>query len=405
MQSLPDNAAAILFASTPKVKNHDCTYPFSQNSDFFYLTGFNEPNSALLLLPKQKQTILFLQEKNTQQERWHGKRMGYHAAKDELAIDEAYDIESLSTELPHLLSDIQSIYHLQEQAEKVKGAFPNKNYRPIDALLGEMRLIKDQTELDSLQRAIDISVEAHVRAMEIAEPGQYEYELEAALMHEFIRRGARHPGYEPIVASGPNTGYLHYCENNRQMRAGDLVLIDAGCEIHHYTADLTRTFPISRTFSKEQAAIYEAVLQAQLAVIACIKPGVLRTELESIAEETLTLQLKDLGLLTGSINELIEKKTVREFYYHGVSHWLGLDVHDAGSYTIDDQPRPLEPGMVLTVEPGLYLNEHPSLNSKWHHIGVRIEDDILVTDTGYQVLSQQLPKTIKDIEALRHGKI
>ncbi|VEG91659.1 Xaa-Pro aminopeptidase [Legionella spiritensis] len=412
------DAVAVIPSAREVFRSGDTHYRFRQSSDFSYLTGFNEPEALLIIMGgKEGDTYLFNRPHDPAQEQWTGKRLGQEQARDVLGLQEAYPIDSLPSRLPELLSGksavyfpmgrypdyesriIQTIQTLKNQVRRGIKA-PTMICDP-DPFISEMRLFKSEAEINLMRRAAEISVTAHKRAMQICRHVNYEYELEAELLHEFTRQGCRSVAYDPIVGSGANTCILHYTENNQPLHKGDLVLIDAGGEYHNYAADITRTFPVNGRFSEEQRAVYELVLQAQQAGIACIKPGVLWNRIQQTIVRILTSGLCELGLLQGDVDTLIAEMAYKPFYMHNSGHWLGLDVHDCGSYKINDQWRPLEPGMVLTVEPGLYISANlPGVDPRWWNIGVRIEDDILVTKKGHENLTAALPVSIEDIEAL-----
>ena len=378
-------------------------YPFRQDSDFYYLTGFSEPNAYLLILPNAKpQVVLFNEARDLEKEKWIGRRLGQVDAPKELAVDVAYEVKQFEKRLPKLLKGYSNVFILKHQQDAFELKQPVDD---LDELLNEMRLFKTPAEIELMQKAGDISAQAHIAAMRAAKPGLYEYSLEAEVVGTCIKHGARSMGYESIVASGKNACILHYNSNNAQLQEGDLVLIDAGCEWGNYSADISRTFPVNGKFSPEQKALYEVVLNAQQQVVELVKPGVVRKDLEARTITLLTEGLFELGILQGDLAQLIESKAVRQFYYHGVSHWLGLDVHDVGAYEIDGESRVLEAGMVLTVEPGLYMNPTDNLDPKWHNIGIRIEDDVLVTENGPHVLSAGVPKTVAEIEVICNNTV
>ncbi|KTC94077.1 Xaa-Pro aminopeptidase [Legionella erythra] len=417
-QSLPYGAVAIIPAADEVLRNGDAHYRFRQASDFYYLTGFNEPEAVLVIVAGQEgDSYLFNRPRNTAQEQWTGKRLGQEDACKVLSMTEAFAIDTLNTHLPQLLADKTAIYYalgkhpayeekIIQVLNELKGQIRRGVKAPtalcdLDPLLSEMRLFKSQVELNLMRRAAGISVNAHVRAMQACREAEYEYQLEAELMHEFISQGCRGPAYDPIVGSGANTCILHYTDNNQRLRDGDLVLIDAGGEYENYAADITRTFPVNGQFSKEQRAIYQLVLEAQRAGIACIKPGLPWNAVQQTMVRILTRGLCELGLLEGDVDSLITTEAYKPFYMHNSGHWLGLDVHDSGRYKIDNEWRPLQAGMVLTVEPGLYISAGmPGVDARWWNIGVRIEDDILVTADGHENLTAALPVEIDEIEAL-----
>ena len=418
---LPPDGIAVIPAATETLRNGDSHYRFRQDSDFYYLTGFNEPDALLVISADHaSESVLFNRPRDPAQEQWTGKRLGQEGACATLGIDTAYPLASIDKRLPELLAGKRAIYY-------VMGRYPLWEKRILDAwqvvkgqvrrgivapeafcdlmpILGEMRLFKSDAEIELMQHAAHISVTAHQRAMRACQGATHEYHLEAELLYEFSRQGCRSVAYDPIVAGGPNACILHYTDNNQPLQSGDLILIDAGGEFENYAADITRTFPVNGRFSKDQRLIYELVLSAQKAGISCIKPGCLWGDVQQAIVQILTAGLVDLGLLKGAVNELIEQEAYRPFYMHHSGHWLGLDVHDCGRYKTEGQWRPLEPGMVLTVEPGLYISaDHQGVNSRWGGIGVRIEDDILVTKEGHINLSKGLAVEIDDLEALVRG--
>lgn len=416
---LPKESVALIPAAKEVVRNGDSTYRFRQDSDFYYLTGFNEPD-ALLVVNAEGESYVFNRPRAPEQEQWTGARLGQELAPERLKVDAAFSIEDLDRQLPDFLTGKQAIYFALGRCPQwdarivaawslVKGR-ARRGVRAPDAfcdlqpILGEMRLFKSPDEIALMQRAVDISVAAHHRAMRVALKAQYEYELEAELVYDMTRLGARSLAYDSIVAGGANACVLHYTANNAPLCRGDLVLIDAGGEFENYASDLTRTFPLNGQFSAEQREIYALVLQAQKAGMACVRPGHYWNEVQQAVVRTLTSGLCDLGLLKGSVDGLITQEAYKSFYMHNSGHWLGLDVHDVGSYQIQGAWRPFEPGMVLTVEPGLYISpNHPGIDPRWGGIGIRIEDDVLVTGEGCQNLSQALVSEIDDIEALVRG--
>ncbi|PCH62971.1 MAG: Xaa-Pro aminopeptidase [SAR86 cluster bacterium] len=417
MAQMEPKSIALLEAASLKIRNNDAEYQYRQNSDFFYLTGFTEENALIAIIPgrEQGEVVLFCKEKNKQQELWTGVLMGPDEACKQLLIDDAFPISDMDEILPGLLEGRERIYYsmgkdaqfdnrvmdwVKVLRSKVKlGAHPPGEFLVLDHLLHELRLIKSAAEIKLMSKAAKISVVAHNRAMEKCRPGMKEYELEAEMLYEFMKAGSRAPAYNSIVASGGNACCLHYNENNSMVADGDLVLIDAGCEYDHYASDITRTFPANGKFSPAQKAIYEIVLEAQIAAIEAIKPGAVWDEPHAISVKIITKGLLKLGLLKGKLSELIKAEAYRDFYMHRVGHWIGLDVHDVGDYKIDDKWRLLEVGMVTTVEPGIYIAvDNNKVAKKWRGIGVRIEDDVLVTKQGYKILSEGTPKTVQEIE-------
>lgn len=419
MQEIGPQGIVILPSANEVLRNGDAFYPFRQNSDFYYLTGFDEPESVLVLAPKRKEGeyILFNRVRNRDHEIWDGPRAGQEGACKDFLADQAFPIADLLMLLPDLLVDRDAIHYplglnkafdkiILECVNKVRAKMRSGSQSPlafydIAPTLHEMRLFKSDAEIATMQKAVDITANAHVRAMTVCEPGMNEYQLEAALISEFQRHGARFPAYNSIVGAGANTCILHYIKNNQPIADGGLVLIDAGAEYDYYAADITRTFPANGRFSTEQRAIYELVLASQLAAIKAAKPGASWTVMQDVIVKVLTQGLVDLGILKGNVRDLIEKEAYFPFYMHRSGHWLGLDVHDVGRYRINNKWRKLEPGMVLTIEPGLYISSDiPGVHKRWHNIGVRIEDNVLITAKGCKVLSQHIPKTVDEIEAL-----
>lgn len=413
---LPKDSVAIIFASPEVIRNGDAHFRFRQNSDFFYLTGFNEPRAVLIIDSDKQQSILFNQKCDLQTEIWNGKILGQKAAVTELGVDKAYPIEDIEASLKELLVTKKAIYYdLQQfknyeqyilpiiqclQASARRGVAPCSSLHDLKPLTSEMRLIKSPAEIKLMQKAADISVKAHKRTWATLANLQNEAEVEAELLYEMQRLGCRNVAYESIVANGNNACTLHYIENNQPLANDRLLLIDAGGEYANYAADITRTFPISGKFNQHQAKIYNLVLKAQKAAISLVKPGTIWNTLQETIVEIITQGLVELEILNGDVQDLIKNKAYLEFYMHGSGHWLGLDVHDCGSYKINDKWRPLEEGMVLTVEPGIYIREGSTNVAKhWQGIGVRIEDDILVTKDGHKILSGDLPVEINEIEA------
>ncbi len=418
MQQMEPNSIALLCAAPPSTRSNDTEYLYRQNSDFYYLTGFTEHDALLALIPgrEQGEVVLFCQEKDKTRELWTGIRVGPEQAIKELQIDDAFPIGDIDDILPGLIEGRDRVYYSMGKDQRFdqrvmdwvkvirgkvrQGAHPPGEFLVLDHLLNEMRLVKSPLEIKLMEKAGAISVQAHKRAMAVCRPGLQEYQLEAELLHEFVRSGSRAPAYNNIVAGGKNACILHYIENNAQLRDGDLVLIDAGCEYEYYAADITRTFPVNGRFSTEQRALYEIVLKAQLDAIKVIKPGTPWDEPHNVTVRVITQGLVDLGLLKGDVQELIKSEAYRAFYMHRAGHWLGIDVHDVGDYKIDNKWRLLEPGMVTTIEPGIYVApDNMDVAKKWRGIGIRIEDDVLVTRTGHRVLSHGVPKTVEEIES------
>ena len=417
-KNLPAGSVAIIPAAHEALRNGDAHYRFRQDSNFYYLTGFNEPDALLVLIAgTDGQSILFNRPHNPAAEQWTGKRLGQEGAVTELGMHAAFPVNSIAEELPNLLGGRSAVYYAlarNPELEKIimsallvlkgqvrRGIKAPESFCDLEPILGEMRLFKSDAELDSLRQAARISVAAHLRAMRQCKHVQHEYQLEAELNYEFNRQGCRSVAYDSIVGGGENACVLHYTDNNQPLNQGDLVLIDAGGEYENYAADITRTFPVSGTFSPEQKSIYELVLKAQKAGIAAIKPGLPWNAVQQMILRILTEGLCELGILHGDVEQLLANEAYKPFYMHNSGHWLGLDVHDSGVYKINGEWRSLEAGMVLTVEPGLYISpETHGVDKRWWGIGVRIEDDVVVTKTGHEVLTGALPVDVHAIEAL-----
>ena len=415
------DGVAIFPAAPTSIRSQDVEYRYRQNNDLYYLTGFPEPESLCLLSPNhdKEQFILFVRPRDKEKETWTGKRFGVEGAQEFFGVDAAYTIEQLDEVLPEHLLAAEKIYYGLGRDERLNTKIldfvnqgrqqrPRSGHGPValidpSDLLHEMRLFKTPQEIDLMRRAIMASAAAHHAALHETRPGMHEYEIEALLEYHFRRNGAEGPAYPSIVASGANATILHYISNDQQMQAGDLLLIDAGSEYACYCSDVTRTFPVGREFSAPQRAIYSLVLTAQKHAIEMIRPGIGFDDVHQRATEILINGLRDLGLLSGSTESILEKGDYRQFYMHRTSHWLGMDVHDVGKYRVGDESRTLEPGMVLTVEPGLYIAADADVPAAYQGIGVRIEDDVLVTANGYDVLTSAIPKEIDDIEAARRG--
>jgi len=415
--------AAIIPTATEKTRNRDADYAFRPDSDFRYLTGFNEPEAVAVFIPgrktadnKQGQYLLFCRESNPLMETWNGRREGLEGAKDNYGIDEVYPISDLDKILPTLLENIERIYYsigydeafdkrLMEWVNKVRrkaraGVIAPTEFHSIDRIIHEMRLIKSSAEIKTMRDACKISAKAHIKAMQACKPGIREHVVEAELNHTFTAHGCP-AAYTSIVGSGENGCILHYTENNAELKDGDLLLIDAGAELDCYASDITRTFPVNGSYSKEQKILYEIVLAAQLAAIKKVKPGNHWNQPHEAAVKVLTKGLLDIGILKGDLKKLIKDEAYNKFYMHRTGHWLGMDVHDVGDYKINGKWRKFEAGMVLTVEPGLYIAaKSKGVAKKWWNIGIRIEDDILVTKTGFDILSKDTPKTVSEIETL-----
>ncbi len=396
----------IVPSATMVLRNRDVHYPFRQHSDYWYLTGFNEPDAIAVLRKSQGDShfILFCQPKNLEAEQWTGPRCGEAQACAIYGADEAFPIHAFEQEIGKLLQGVNSLYTLSVpqltvgsyQSSVLSGALAQCKLEPkaLEAVLHEMRLIKDEYEIASMREAAKISVQAHQRAMQLAKPGINACEVQAAMQQVMLSAGCRHQSYEPIVAAGGHACVLHYTDNNAELRDGDLLLIDAGAESDYYAADITRTFPVNGNFTEAQRAVYDVVLKAQYQVIEAVRPGVTWDDLQQISVKVITQGLLELDILEGDVGTLIETQAYKRFYMHGIGHWLGLDVHDVGS------PKAFEPNMVLTVEPGIYIARgSEGVDEMWQGIGIRIEDDILVTEQGHEVLTQALVKDPEDLSA------
>ncbi len=422
MSLMHSNSIAIISAAPEKVRSRDTHYPYKQNVNLSYLCGFPESESVLVLIPgrAQGEMVLFCRDKDPLRETWDGYREGPEGAVSNFGADDAFPIADIDDILPNLIEGKDRLYyaigkdpefdrHLMDWVNHVRnqrgnGALPPGEFVDLDHFINEMRLFKTAGELKIMRKAAEISVSAHSRAMKASKPGLFEYQLQAEIEHEFAVHGSAGAAYTSIVGGGKNGCILHYIENRDALKDGDLVLIDAGCEYQNYAADITRTFPVNGKFSDEQAAIYDIVLQAQTDAIAVIGPGIEYNKTNEATVLAITQGLVDLGILHGDVDELIASEAHREFYMHGAGHWLGMDVHDVGDYKIDGQWRVYEPGMVVTIEPGIYIAPgNPNVDKKWHGIAVRIEDDIVVTKDGNENITAGVPKKRDEIEALMAG--
>lgn len=413
MAAAAPSSVAVLPAAPVFPRNNDVEHEYRQDSDFFYLTGFDEPESVLVLDAADRKSTLFVRPRDRDREVWDGPRAGVDGAKA-FGADEAFVIAELDDKLPNLLQNKKRVYYRlgisRRFDDRLLGAMDRVRARQrlgvtapteiVDpgAVLHEMRLRKSPVEIETMRTAARITREAHELAMRRTRPGMHEYEVEALLLDTFRRHGSERPAYGSIVGSGPNACVLHYRKNDRRIDTGELLLIDAGCEYGYYASDVTRTFPVGRTFSREQQAIYELVLQAQEEGIAAARPGATLDEIHRLDVRIITKGLVGLGLLSGEVDKLVETEAYKRFFMHRTSHWLGMDVHDVGAYFEAGKPRRLEPGMVLTVEPGIYIApDDDTVPPDWRGIGVRIEDDVLVTTTAPEVLSAGIPKTVDEV--------
>ncbi|MGR9114713.1 MAG: Xaa-Pro aminopeptidase [Gammaproteobacteria bacterium] len=409
-----------LIPSAPvQTRNRDVEYPFRQDSDFYYLTGFNEPEALAVFIPgrQQGQYILFCREYDEKKALWEGAHAGLGGATLDFGADDAFPIDDLDEILPGLLENkakvfypmgrdsdldhrlMEWIHHLRSQSRA--GVSAPLELVSLEHILHEMRMVKSSSEIKLMRKAAEVSAEAHVKAMQASKPGLFEYQIEAEIVYHFLQQGLRAVAYPSIVASGKNACVLHYTENKDKLGSGDLLLVDAGAECDHYAADITRTFPVSGRFSEPQKQLYQLVLEAQYAALEEIKPGAPWNAAHEASVSVLTKGLVTLGLLKGRVSKLIKDEAYKTFYMHRIGHWLGMDVHDVGDYKVNGEWRLLEPGMVLTVEPGLYVaKDCETVDEQWRGIGIRIEDDVLVTENGHEILTSRVPKTIEEIEAI-----
>ena len=417
-----EDSAIIVSAASVKSRISDTEYSYRQDSNFYYLSGYEEPESLILIRPNQdkERFIIFCRDRDPLREQWDGFRTGQEGVIQDYGADAAYSINSIDEIMPKLLEGAKNIYFsmsapcgvdakISSWVEDIRkntrsGAEPPQNLLSLDSILHEMRLIKESDEMDLMKQAANITTEAHIRAMQSVRPGMYEYQLEAEYLYAFNKNGARSPAYNSIVGGGNNSCILHYVENNAELQDGDLVLVDAGCEYQYYASDVTRTFLVNGKFSPEQREIYSIVLEAHKQSMEQAKPGNKWNLMHEKSVEVIVEGLLSIGLLQGSRDEIIEKGEYSKFYMHRIGHWLGMDVHDVGSYKQDGDWRPLEEGMVMTVEPGIYiLDSMEGVDDKWKGIGVRIEDDIAITDSGFEILTPDVPRTIEEVEQTVQG--
>ncbi|MBL4899414.1 MAG: Xaa-Pro aminopeptidase [Colwellia sp.] len=422
---MENNSIAFFGAAREVTRSNDTEYAFCQNKNFYYLTGFNEPDALLVLLKIEnyQQSILFSLPKDKNHEVWHGRRIGQEQARQHYNFDQSFVLDELTNLVPEYINNLSQVYFCFDNSEMSQQVFTwlsqvratvRQGYKVpevlIDAspIINDLRLIKTANEIAVMRQVNFISGLAHQRAMKKTIVGKFEYQIETELLHEFSRHGARHSAYASIVAGGDNANILHYTDNGEMLQDNELLLIDAGGELSGYAADITRTFPVNGKFTAAQKLLYQLVLDTQLAVIAAIKPGITFAKLNEIANECLTQGLMDLAILSGDLTQLLNDKACKKYFIHGLGHWLGLDVHDVGDYHINEnkeQCRKFVAGMVLTIEPGLYMPiDDISLDKQWRGIGIRIEDNIVVTEHGYENLTVNSPRTIIDIEALMQSK-
>lgn len=421
MRMAGEESIIILQAAPPRLRNNDVYFPYRQDSDFLYLTGFREHNALLVLVPEKKggRSILFCRDRDPEREAWDGRMVGLEAAVSDYGMDEAYDIGEAESRLRDMLRDMDRIYYdlgrdpmfdqrligwLNEfRGEARKTFHAPEEIHALDHMLHDMRVYKSREELSAMRRSARVAIEAHETAMSICEPGLNEADIHASLLHTFTRHQCE-PSYLPIVGGGANACVLHYISNNAELNDGDLLLIDAGAEYDGYASDITRTFPVNGKFSSEQKALYEVVLKAQEAAIARARSGEQWQDVHDAAIQVATEGMIDLGILKGRLEDQLESKGYKRFYVHNTGHWLGLDVHDVGEYTIDGHSRELEPGMVMTIEPGIYIGPgEDSVDECWRGIGIRIEDNIAITPGDPRILTRGLARTADEVEAQMAG--
>jgi len=420
MRMMGQGGIAVLPAAPVRVRSRDVEHRYRQDSDFYYLTGFNEPEAVAVLAPGRDhgEYILFCRERDSEKEMWDGHRVGPDGAVERFGADDAFPIDDLDDILPGLMESCSRVYYAMGlnpefdahmatwlnalRSGGSRGVHAPQEFVALDHLLHDMRLYKSRAEISAMRRSAKVAVAAHRRAMRSVQPGRFEYEIEAEFLHEF-RRNDAWPSYSPIIGGGKNACTLHYVSNTDRLEDGDLLLIDAGCELDYYASDITRTFPVSGRFSPEQRAVYEVVLEAQLAAIEKVTKDNHWNEPHDAAVQVITRGLKKLGLLDGSLPRLVKDKAYREFFMHKTGHWIGMDVHDVGDYMVGDKWRLLESGMVMTVEPGIYIPHSRKYPARWRNIGIRIEDDVVVTSKGPDVLSKGLVKEPDAIEQWMHA--
>lgn len=419
MALMEPNSIAIIPSARQQLRSRDTEFQFRQDSDFYYLSGFTEPDAVLVLVPERRhgEFVMFCAERDPLSELWHGHRAGPEGACGRFGADDAFPIGDIDDILPGLIEGRNRVYYSMGRSTRFdqqimdwvntirskesSGAVPPGEFTDLDHMLHDLRLVKSAQEQRLMRRAGEITAAAHCRAMRYCKPGLYEYELEGELHHAFVRGGARYPAYLSIVGGGANACTLHYVDNSARLRDGDLVLVDAGCEYQYYAADVTRTFPVNGRFSDAQRALYEVVLAAHAAALAEVRAGNHWNQPHDASVRVITAGLVELGLLEGDVEELVRAQAYRDFYMHKVGHWLGLDVHDVGDYRVGEEWRVLEPGMVMTIEPGLYVApDNTDVARKWRGIGIRIEDNVLVTREGCEVLTDSVPRSVADIESM-----
>ena len=412
-----DDSAIIIASSPVKSRISDTDYLYRQDSNFYYLSGYEEPESILLIRPytKKDNFIIFCRDRDPLKEQWDGFRSGQKGAVEDFDADKSLSITSVDSLMPEFLEGAKNIYYsmsspcgldqrINTWVDQIRlntraGAEPPQNLLSLDSIIHEMRLLKSDEEIQVMKQAAEITTEAHIRAMKAVKPGMFEYQLEAEYLYAFNKNGARAPAYNSIVGGGNNACILHYVENNSELKDGDVVLVDAGCEYKYYASDVTRTFPVNGSFTEEQKQIYSIVLEAHRQSMGQLQPGNKWNLAHEKSVEVIVEGLIDLGIIKSSKQEAIDKGEYSKFYMHRIGHWLGMDVHDVGSYKQDGDWRDLEPGMVMTIEPGIYiLDSLEGVEDKWKGIGVRIEDDVLVTKKGFEVLTPDIPRSIEEVE-------
>ena len=421
INQIGENDIVIVSTETVKSRNGDVDYQFRPDSDFYYLSGFAEPEAVLVISPNrsQGQYVLFCRERDAQREMWDGRRQGLEGAVENFAADDAFPIEDIHEILPGMMEEKERVYttvgrfpefdaQLLSWMNKIKedarrGTHAPYEFVDLNHILHEQRLIKRKDEVALMRKAGKMSALGHKRAMQVCRPGMYEFQVQAEMECEFRKGGSHYNAYPSIVAGGENSCILHYTENQSQLNDGDLLLIDAGAEFQCYASDISRTFPVNGKFSAEQKALYEIVLAAQEAAFDKCQQGISWNEPHEAAVSIIAQGLLDEGLLTGSLEQVIDTGSFRQFYMHRTGHWLGMDVHDVGDYKVDEAWRDLEPGMVFTVEPGIYVSPADNVESRWHNIGIRVEDNVLIQKDGFENLTASAPKSIDDIEALMAG--
>jgi Xaa-Pro aminopeptidase len=417
MQMVGEGGIAILPAAPIRTRSRDVEYRYRQDSDFYYMTGFAEPDAVAAMVPGRAngEFLMFCRERDAEKERWDGQRMGTVGVVDAYQADDAFPIDDIDDILPGIMESCERVYYTMglykdfdaRMADWVnslrsggsRGLHTPQEFVALDHILHDMRLYKSRSEISAMRKSAKVAVAAHKRAIRMTRPGLFEYEVEAEFIHEFRRHDARY-SYSPIIAAGVNACTLHYVDNSAALADGDLLLIDAGCELDYYASDITRTFPVNGKYNPEQRAVYEIVLEAQLAAIDKVRKGNHWNDPHDAAVKAITRGLKKIGLLEGSLPRLIKDGAYRQYFMHRTGHWIGMDVHDVGDYKVGDEWRVLEPGMVMTVEPGLYIADSRKVPKRWRNIGVRIEDDVAVSSNGPDVLTKGLVKDPDDIEAL-----